>query len=666
MNDASQQMYREMSDLIRQGQAEEAVTRLRTWLESKPEDEIGLSLLGSALMRCKKPDDALQVFKLAVKFNPRSFAAHGDLAFARMKAGNTVPAVQSFEKAVDLNPDFYQGWCFLGKLQFANGDIETAKESFAKAEKCDPFADEFPRIQAAMSASKFAEAEKIARTILSRQPGYPKAAYALAHLATKVGAHEEAAKILEKSIEIYPCDVNLRAALVQSLEETGHYERSISEAEHIALLDPDSFTPWLIIGRAHGNCGNYDESLAAYDKALILAPGNKKETGNIELVRGHILKILGRYNDGISAYRASIELVEHNGAGWWGLADMKTHHFSDDDTATMQRLAEDADVKPEQRTQAAFALGKALEDGGQYVDAFAWYRKANDLRTGIKFDPAANREGIDTLISTFTPPLLDTGNPTDLDGPTPIFITGLPRSGSTLVEQILASHSKIEGTMELVNLPNIVRLITIDGGKHKLPYPSSLSKFDAQELAAYGQAYIDSTAVYRKDKPFFIDKLPTNFDKIGLIHLILPQAIIIDARRHPLDCGLSCFKQHFAGGHHFSYSLENIGHYFNDYLRLMDHWDVVLPEKIKCIQYEEMISNTEGTIRKLLEHCGVPFEDSCLRFFENKRAVRTASSEQVRQPIYSKSVRYWKNFETELQPLIRTLGPDTLARFENP
>jgi len=313
MNDASQQMYREMSDLIRQGQAEEAVTRLRTWLESKPEDEIGLSLLGSALMRCKKPDDALQVFKLAVKFNPRSFAAHGDLAFARMKAGNTVPAVQSFEKAVDLNPDFYQGWCFLGKLQFANGDIETAKESFAKAEKCDPFADEFPRIQAAMSASKFAEAEKIARTILSRQPGYPKAAYALAHLATKVGAHEEAAKILEKSIEIYPCDVNLRAALVQSLEETGHYERSISEAEHIALLDPDSFTPWLIIGRAHGNCGNYDESLAAYDKALILAPGNKKETGNIELVRGHILKILGRYNDGISAYRASMAPV---GGAW--------------------------------------------------------------------------------------------------------------------------------------------------------------------------------------------------------------------------------------------------------------------------------------------------------------------------------------------------------------
>lgn len=666
MNDASNKMYREMSNLIRQGQAETAVARLRSWLERNPEDEIGLSMLGSALMRCKKIDDALEVFSLAVKSYPESFAAHGDLAFAQMRAGNTMPATQSFEKAVGLNPGFYQGWCFLGKLRYENDEIDAAKESFEKTDSCDPFASDFKKIQAAMSSSNFAEAEKIARTTLSRQPGYPKAAYALAHLATTVGAHEEAARILEKSIEVYPCDVNLRAALVKSLEETGHYERAISEAEHIARLDPYAFAPCLIIGRVHGHCGHYEESLAAFDKALILASEDKKESGNIQLLRGHVFKILGQYDNGISAYRRSIELVEDNGAGWWGLADMKTHHFSDDDTATMQQLAEDADVKPEQRTQAAFAIGKALEDGNQYADAFAWYRKANDLRIGINFDPATNREGIDKLISIFTPYLLDTGIPPDVDSPTPIFIVGLPRSGSTLVEQILASHSQIEGTMELVNLPNIVRLITIDGGKHKLPYPKSLRKFQGTELLEYGQAYMDSTAVYRTGKLFFIDKLPTNFDKIGLIRMILPQAIIIDARRHPLDCGLSCFKQHFAGGHHFSYNLENIGHYFNDYLRLMDHWDSVLPQKVFCIQYENMISNTEDTTRKLLEHCGVDFEDSCLRFFENKRAVRTASSEQVRQPIYSKGVRYWKNFETELQPLIRTLGPDTLARFENP
>jgi hypothetical protein len=240
----------------------------------------------------------------------------------------------------------------------------------------------------------------------------------------------------------------------------------------------------------------------------------------------------------------------------------------------------------------------------------------------------------------------------------------LPRSGSTLVEQILATHSQIEGTMELTNLPNIVRRVTIDGGKRKETYPASVAGFSADELAAYGREYIESTAVYRTDKPFFIDKLPTNFDKIGLIRMILPNAVIIDARRHPMDCGFSCFKQHFAGGHHFSYKLEHIGSYYNDYLRLMDHWHEVLPGKVLTVQYEDVVADAEAMTRALLEHCGVPFAGACLRFFENKRPVRTASSEQVRQPIYKKAVQYWKNFEAGLRPLSESLGPETLARFE--
>ncbi len=217
--------------------------------------------------------------------------------------------------------------------------------------------------------------------------------------------------------------------------------------------------------------------------------------------------------------------------------------------------------------------------------------------------------------------------------------------------------------MELVNLPNIVRRVTIDGGKRKQSYPASLSGFSPQELAAYGQAYVDSTAIYRTNKSFFIDKMPTNFDKIGLIHMILPNAVIIDARRHPLDCGFSAFKQHFAGGHHFSYKLEHIGDYYNDYLRLMDHWHEVLPGRVLTVQYEDVVADTESVTRTLLEHCGVPFEESCLRFFENKRPVRTASSEQVRQPIYKKAVHYWQNFEKELEPLIASLGEKTLSRF---
>ena len=659
----SRQIYQEISDLIRHGDAESAISKLNAWLTENPDDEIAMSMLGSALLRSNRLDESMAVFTRAVEAHPNSYAALGDLAFAQMRGGNTDGARQSFISALQLNKNFYQGHCYLSKLQFEADDIEAAVRSFRSSETCDPYASEFPKIQNAMSASRFADAEKIARTLLSRQPGYPKAAYSLAHLATTVGAFEEAADILRRSIELYPCDVNLRAALVKSYEETGHYDRALVEAQVIATLDPGAIAPWLIIGRVHGHCGHYAESLKAFDRALELLSQGNSESGNIQLLRGHVLKILGRYDEGIDAYRRSIELVENNGAGWWGLADMKTFRFTDDDLAAMKMVVDETDAKAEQRTQAAFAIGKANEDAENYAKSFSWYAKASSLRPGINFNPKVNAGGIDELIRTFSIDFLAKGSKGDPDGATPIFITGLPRSGSTLVEQILASHSQIEGTMELVDLPNVVRLITIDGGKRKQAYPSSLAGFSPEELKAYGQTYLDSTAIHRTDKDFFIDKMPTNFDKIGLIHMIMPNAIIIDSRRHPMDCGFSCFKQHFAGGHHFSYKLEDIGAYYNDYLRLMDHWHKVLKGKVLTVQYEDMVANTEETVRGLLEHCGVPFEGECLRFFENKRPVRTASSEQVRQPIYNKAVQYWKNFEAELEPLSVALGPETLARF---
>jgi tetratricopeptide (TPR) repeat protein len=659
----SNQIYQEISSLIRQGNNEAAISKLRTLLEDKPNDEIAMSMLGSSLLRAKKFDEAMQVFTHAVDANPGSFAAIGDLAFAQMQGGQNDLARASFASALALNNNFYQGHCFLSKLQFEAGEIEAALASFRRSEECDPYSAEFPKIQDAMSASRFADAEKVARTLLARQPGYPKAAYSLAHLATTVGAYEESADILRRSIDLYPCDVNLRAALVKSYEELGHYERALAEAELIAELDPEAFAPWLIIGRVHGHCGHYQESLDAFDEAKARIGADGEESGSVELLRGHVLKILGKHEEGIDAYRRSIELVDNNGAGWWGLADMKTFRFDAADLGDIEKIADKADARPEQRTQAAFALGKAREDAGDYAKSFSWYAKANALRPNIKFDPKTHKSGIDELIRTFTADFLSGGTTEAPEGPTPIFITGLPRSGSTLVEQILASHSQIEGTMELVDLPNVVRLITIAGGKSKRSYPASLAGFSAGELSSFGQAYIDSTAIHRTNKAFFIDKMPTNYDKIGLLHMILPNAVIIDARRHPMDCGFSCFKQHFAGGHHFSYKLENIATYYNQYLRLMDHWNKVLPGKVLTVQYEDMVANTEEIVQGLLEHCGVPFEAECLRFFENKRPVRTASSEQVRQPIYNKSVQYWKNFETELEPLSNALGAETLGRF---
>lgn len=661
---ANQAFYRQISELLQQDDASGAVERLRTWLEQNPGDEIGLSLQGSALLRLDRTDDAITVFREAVTRHPDSFAAFGDLGYACMRAGDLHGAVAALDRAVDLNSRFYQGWCYLSRLRFEQGDLAASKDAFQRAENCDPLSASFREVQQAMSASQFARAEKLCRALLKRQPGYPRAAYGLAHLASKVGAHEEASAILERALRHYPADVNLRAALVISHEESGLYDHALIEATVIKDINPDVHTSWLILGRVHGHCGNYVEALQSYDRALVLCGDSVADAGNTELLRGHILKILGRYDDGISAYRSSIGKLPGNGAGWWGLADMKTHQFGDDDIGEMAAIAGDEAVKPEQRAQATFALAKALEDRGQYTESFEHYRAGNNLRSGIVFDPDAQRGGIDEISRAFDASVLATQAQPAPQGAVPIFIVGLPRAGSTLIEQILASHSQIEGTMELATLPNLVRRITIEGGRKNVEYPSSMATFSAAQLSSWGQVYLDQTAMYRSGKPFFIDKLPTNFDKVGLIHKILPAAVVVDARRHPLDCGLSCYKQHFAGGHAFSYSLEHIGHYYNAYLAMMDHWDRVLPAKVLCVQYEELVADTESAVRALLSHCGVPYEASCLRFFENKRPVRTASSEQVRQPIYRKGIGHWKHFESELEPLKQALGEQTLARFD--
>jgi tetratricopeptide (TPR) repeat protein len=659
-----QAFYEAVSHKLRAGQADDAIVDLQAWLANHVGDEIGMSLLGSALLRAGRRDEALKTFRKAVELHDDSFAAHGDLGFALADACDNNAAIDAFERAVEINANFYPGWVFLSRLHHSAGDLRGARQAMLQSERCDPFREHFRQSQQAMSDGRLADAEQVCRKLLKQQPGYPPAAYTLAHLASKVGAFEEASRILEQALSFYPADVHLYSALVVAFEEAGDYEAAREAARKLTELDPGIATTWLILGRVLGHCGDYEECLTTYDKAMTLTGSKVAELGNTELLRGHILKILGRYDEGIAAYRASANMVEGNGAAWWGLADMKTFHFTDDDVATMRDIAVDDSVKPEQRTQAAFALGKAFEDRHEFDVSFDWYAKGNALRTNVDFDVETNRKGIESIKAAYTPDTLAVQANPQADGPTPIFILGMPRAGSTLIEQILASHSEIEGTMELANMPNLVRRIMIDGGKRKLGYPESISSFSPDELAAYGQTFLEETAMYRTDKPYFIDKLPTNFDKIGLIHKILPQAVIIDARRHPMDCGFSCFKQHFAGGHLFSYDLANIGAYYNDYLKLMDYWNEVLPGKVFLAQYERVVDDTENAVRALLAHCGVDYEEACLRFFENKRPVRTFFNDTATTEIYTKGVGYWRNFASHLAPLEDAFGEETLRRFE--
>jgi tetratricopeptide (TPR) repeat protein len=375
---------------------------------------------------------------------------------------------------------------------------------------------------------------------------------------------------------------------------------------------------------------------------------------------GHALKTAGRQSECVTTYRRAIELSPQLGEAYWSLANLKTFRFSEADITAMQAQLQRNDLGEEDRFHFHFSLGKAFEDARDYVRSFEHYDRGNALRREmVHYDAEETSQQVRRSKRLLTPELFEARAGCGSRAPDPIFIVGLPRAGSTLLEQILSSHPLVEGTMELPDILDMAR--SLGGGRARgraSKYPEILAELSAEELRELGEQYIANTRIQRKtDAPFFIDKMPNNFAHIGLIQLILPRAKIIDARRHPLGCCFSGFKQHFARGQPFTYGLDDIGRYYRDYVELMAHFDAVLPGRVHRVIYETMVDDTENEVRRLLDYCGLPFDARCLRFYENERAVRTASSEQVRRPIYRDGVDHWQHYESWLEPLKRALGP---------
>ncbi|MEY2883421.1 MAG: hypothetical protein RL490_1145, partial [Pseudomonadota bacterium] len=400
--------------------------------------------------------------------------------------------------------------------------------------------------------------------------------------------------------------------------------------------------------------GNFDTALAIYDALFAAQPDNHQ----VSLTRGHALKTLGRQPEAVAAYRRSYAARPDFGDAYWSLANLKTYRFTNDEITAMRRIEFDRTIARVDRYHLCFALGKALEDRGQFADAFGYYDTGNRLkRDELRYDPARIATEMTGQMAACTPALFAQHAGSGATAPDPIFIVGLPRAGSTLLEQILASHSAVEGTSEL---PNILALAHRLDGRRRVDeearYPGNLAELSTAELTAFGENYLRDTAIYRTGKPYFIDKMPNNFRHIGLIHLILPNARIIDARRDPMGCCFSNFKQLFAEGQDFSYGLDDIGRYYAGYVELMAHWDRVLPGRVLRVQYEDVVADLEGQVRRLLDFCGLPFEPACVNFHETDRAVRTASSEQVRQPIFRGGLDQWVGFEPWLGPLKAALG----------
>jgi tetratricopeptide (TPR) repeat protein len=433
------------------------------------------------------------------------------------------------------------------------------------------------------------------------------------------------------------------------------------DLESALATDPDNPAYRALLAAALSKTSEVERTVELYERLTREYPQQPK----LWMAYGHVLKASGRQPDSIAAYRRSIELEPRLGEAWWSLANLKTVKFDATDITTMQRQLVRDDLDGEDRLHFEFALGKALEDAKRYEESFKHYAEGNRLRLietpyDIETSTINLRRSERILTREFFAERAGLGCP----APDPIFILGLPRAGSTLIEQILSSHSQVEGTMELPDITDIARSIA-DRRKNREDYDylPLLGEVAPQEWRELGERYLSTTRVHRKlGRAYFIDKMPNNFTHLGLIHLILPNARIIDARRHPLASCFSNFKQHFAMGQLFSYGLENIGRFYREYVALMAHYDAVLPGRVHRVFYERMVEDTENEVRRLLEYCGLPFEERCLRFYENERIVRTASSEQVRRPIYKEGVDHWRHYEPWLDPLKAALG-DVLEAY---
>ncbi|HEV2561749.1 MAG TPA: sulfotransferase [Rhizomicrobium sp.] len=633
-----------------------AEEQLREILKVVPDNGPAFLLLGAALRAQGKLIAALEILEPLAGLQPKSAPVQFEYGLALADAGHGRKAIAALARVVALEPKHTSAWRVLGDQKTLGGDESGADEAYSRHIQASVNDPRLLEAAAALYENKLAIAERLLRAFLKENPTDVSAIRMLAEAGTRLGRYEDAEHLLERCLELAPSFGPARHNYASVLYRHNKPEEALVQAE--ILLKSDARNPGYraLKAAALSHLGEYEKAVHCYQTLLKEFPDQPK----VWMSYGHSLKTLGKQSEAIAAYRRSIALRSSLGESYWSLANLKIFRFSDDDVAAMRAQLERGDLADEERYHFEFAIAKALEDLGDYAQSFEHYRKANALRRAtVAYDASETTEQVRRLKAQFTPEFFSERIGAGCAAPDPIFIVGLPRSGSTLIEQILSSHSQVEGTMELHDIGFLARRLGGRKRKADIPaYPEALAGLPLEEFKALGEEYLARTRIHRKlGRPYFIDKMPNNFLHTGLIHLMLPNAKIIDARRHPLGCCLSCFKQHFARGQSFTYNFEDLGRYYADYVELMAHYDSALPGRVHRVFYEDMVAEPEVEVRRLLTYCGLPFEEQTLRFYENERAVRTASSEQVRKPIFTDAVEHWQNFEPWLDPLKTALGP---------
>ncbi|HEY6483974.1 MAG TPA: sulfotransferase [Steroidobacteraceae bacterium] len=642
-------------ELLEQRPAD-ALAQARKVLAVSPDHPLGSLVTGIAQRLLNEPSAAVATLEPLTRQQPKAGVAHYEYGLALAAAGNGEAALGALRRAVELSPQLPGAWRALADHLTAIGDVAAADAAYARHIKVATRNPRLMRAAAALCSNDIPLAESLLRAHLKEHPTDVAAIRMFAEVAARIGRFAQAETLLARCLELSPGFAEARAHYAAVLNRQNRPREALQQLDQLLAADPNNPNHRNLKASILVAIGEYPGAIALYAGLLAHYPRQAK----IWLNYGHVLKTSGRQDEALRAYRKCLQLAPDLSDAWFTLANLKTFRFAAEDLIAMRSALARAQGSVDDGVHLNFALGKACEDAGEFAQSFEHYAEGNRLRrTQIQYRAEDNTQVVERSQALYTGAFFSARAGQGAAAPDPIFIVGLPRAGSTLVDQILASHSLVEGTMELYDMIDLAKSLG-SAGPHgaAAQYPDVVATLSAGGLRALGETYLERTRVQRKTgAPYFIDKMPNNFLHIGLIAAALPNAKIIDVRRHPLGCCFSVFKQHFARGQHFSYDLTEIGRYYRDYIALMEHFERVLPGRVHRVRYEALVENTEHEVRALLAYCGLPFEERCLRFYENERAVRTASSEQVRQPIFRGGLAQWRHYEAWLAPLKTALGP---------
>ena len=642
-------------------QYQEALADLGSILRDEPENTNALYMSAVCRRYRREFDAALKQLATLKSLAPENGRAHQEEGHAYRDMGRPDQALRAYAQACRFNPALVASWKGQLNILVRRGRVQEAAQAKNQLDYLKGLPKPLVAVLDLMSQGKLLKAEDLCRKFLQKAPHHVEAMRLLADIGIRFGVLADAEFLLESAHRFEPNNVRVRIDYIQALRKRQRFQKALEQARQLLETSPGNPQFQSIYAIECMQTGDYEEALSLFDKVLEQVPGDPITLTS----KGHAYKTFGQYDDAVASYRAALASQPRHGEAWYSLSNLKVYSFSDHELKRMHEQARNDDLSHADRVHLNFALGKAYEDREDFETSFRFYQQGNrSKKAASRYDADKMTDELRAQREVCSAEMLSRGPAAGYSAGDPIFVVGLPRAGSTLLEQILSSHSRVDGTLELPNVLSLAQQLRRRGRNGPEPdYPEILTALSDEELHEFGRQYIEDTRIHRQSAPFLVDKMPNNFRHIGLIHLILPNAKIIDARRHPMACGFSGYKQLFAEGQQFTYDLADLGQYYRDYVELMDHWDAALPGKVLCVQYEEVVGDLETQVRRILDHCGLEFEPGCLSFYRTERAVRTPSSEQVRQPIFKSGLDYWRNYESWLDPLKGALGEDVRRRF---